>query len=40
MYVLNAGADTVTIFDVAADGSLTAAGSVQTPDGAAGLVAY
>ena len=40
MYVLNAGADTVTIFDVMADGSLAAMGSVATPDGAAGLAAY
>ncbi len=40
MYVLNSGSDTVSIFDVMPDGSLDAMGSVSTPDGAAGLVAY
>lgn len=40
MYVLNAGSDTVSIFDVMADGSLSATGSVSSPDGAAGLVSY
>ncbi len=40
LYNLNAGSDTITIFNVMPDGSLTAAGSVSTPDGAAGIAAY
>jgi len=40
LYVLAGGAHTINIFQMGADGSLAAAGSVSVPVGAVGLAAH